>query len=284
MDKFKAGRVDSGGGYKMSGRIRTRDYRLYVGGYDLSNYLRNIGPLSSSFEEATDDTVLNTIKKTWPGRGIISPGTLNAIFDNTATVSIHAVLPTAGGVRNVMVPIGSRAAPAQGDSVFNGEFVQLAYTVPEDAGMIAATVPFGGTSKDTPTYNYAKAWGKLLHANGAETAANGAVGIDDLGEHTEYGGYMAYQVFTAAGTTTIQAALIVEAADTNTDAAFDSAGTLVTTGNISLGSGGVAVPTSGFVALAPGTHVHRYLRWQLALTGNCTSVTFALAFVRATHQ
>jgi hypothetical protein len=44
-----------------------------------------------------------------------------------------------------------------------------------------------------------------------------------------------------------------------------------------------ATPKFGIIELAKTATVGRYLRWQIAL-GTASSVTFALAFMRAYHE
>ena len=81
-----------------------------------------------------------------------------------------------------------------------------------------------------------------------------------------------YQVFAGDGTATIS----VEDATTNSDANF-AALTGATSGEIDF-----STPTAGIVAIGRTATVRRYLRWQISLN-TATTVTFALAFVRATY-
>ena len=68
---------------------------------------------------------------------------------------------------------------------------------------------------------------------------------------------------------------ITGAAATNADGSFTD---LLSTGTINLGSGGVFSRAHGFVALAYGAAVSRYVRWQISFT-LATSVTLLLVFV-----
>jgi hypothetical protein len=261
-----------------TGRTTTNWRRLYVNGIDLSAHMRNIGPLSQTYEEGIDDCVTRTIKGTWASRASISPGTLNALFDNTATTGSHIVLPSlvGGGDANVMVPIGIQGAPTAGDPVYMGAFPIQSYEAGESEKMVAATVKFG-SARGVTELDYSLPWGVLLHENSAATTDNAADGIGNpLGTSTLFGGYMAYHIFAAAGTTTMTATIRVDDGDT-AGGAFSS---LLTTGSLALGSGGTfSGPVSGYVALAKGATVKAFTRWQIAW-GNATSVTFALAFVR----
>lgn len=253
-----------------TGRTVTKHWRVYADGYDLSGYSRSIGPLGISFAEEGGDApaLTDAVKGVLPGQGTVMVGTLNAIFDNTATSGLHAVM-NAVDQRDIMVAMGIRAAPAQGDPIFVAQSEQTAY-VPEADGMMGVTIPFGAGSARATTMLFAKPFGVLLHAKGAETAVNSAVGVDDWGAQTTLGGYMMYHAFTSNGTATIK----VQDASTNSDGSF---GDLLSSGVIDPSSS----PLSGIVATATGATVKRYLRWQIVL-GTATTVTFALGFVRIT--
>ena len=247
-----------------------RHARVYVNGYDLSGYSRDIGPLAVEFDIETAAALTDEIKGGLPGQANINVGTLNAFLDNTATSGLHAVLSGATGTRNVMVPVGIRTAPAAGDPCFIAQVEQKNYMAPVDTsgGMVNASVEFGGFSAAPTTRLYQQAWGLLVHASGAETAANTGTGIDHPGAAaTTAGGFLMYQVFAANGTGTIS---IDDSADNSSFSALSGA----TTGSITLEAG-----LSGIVALGVTATVRRYLRWQFA-KGSATTCTFALAFVR----
>ena len=254
-----------------TGRTNTQKYsRVYVDGYDLSGYSRSIGPLSCTFEEGIDDAITLSVKQVWPGNAVISAGVLNGIYDNTATTGLHALMSGAGVKRNLMVPIGIQAVPANNDPVFCGQFLQGAYISGPDGNPVTVSIPFNQASALSANLQYAIPWGALLHANAAATAANTAAGLDQLAQSLK-GGWMMYQVFAAAGTGSKTATIKVQHADTNTDGSFAD---LLSSGEINCAAG-----VSGVVQLEPGTTVERYVRWQLALN-TATSVTFALAFMR----
>lgn len=259
-----------------TGPTVSKYWRKYIGGYDLSGYTSQIGPLACTFEEGAFAPQNADLKGTFLGQATnVSPGTLTGYFENVASGGLKAVLGTPGSARVVSVAVGIQAAPAAGDPVFCGEFEQLTYDV-GNGTPVPATVQFGNIAATFAAINYETPWGILLHANGAETGANSATGIDQLAQ-TAYGGYMVYHVLTAAGPGDQTATIKVQDADTNSDGSF---GDLLSSGVINCGSGGTAVPTSGVVALAKGATVKRYVRWQLAL-GTATSVTFVLTFVRS---
>src|SRR3990167_4069320 len=256
-----------------TGRTVNKFLKCYVDGYHMSGYTRSIGPLATTFAEQEDRVYGNELVAALPGPVTISIGTLSTVLDNTATSGPHplfSALGAAGAMRTVMVAIGTRAAPAEGDEVFAGEFEQLAYvTSPSDA-VLAVDIPFVSSGRQT-SFLYDNPWGKLLHSESAATAANTAVGIDNVMEaSTTYGGYMVYQVTAGDGTATIK----VQDAGTNLDGSFSD---LATSGEIDC-----ATVKYGIVALGRTATVQRYLRWQLTL-GLATTVTFALSFHRAYH-
>jgi hypothetical protein len=257
-----------------TGRTSLRNWRAYVDGYDLSGYTRSFGPLSCTFEEGVDDAITLMVKATMIGSATVSIGTLNGIFDNTATSGIHAVMKTVGVSRCIMFPCGIQSAPIDNDPVFVGKFTQLGYYAAPEELPVHISIPFGGTVDNAGNTAYARPWGTLLRAKAVRTSvsgANTAVGLDQLAE-TEKGGYMAYQVFAGNGTATLS---VEHSTTTNEDAEFSSL--------IDTGTGGsiknFSTPKAGIVQLPKDTTVGQFVRWQIAF-GSATTVTFALAFVR----
>ena len=253
----------------MAGRTVSRWARIYADGYDMSGYARQLSPLTWTFDEADLTAISDGAKGYLPAQANIDIGSISANLDNTATSGAHVVLSTPGVSRVVMIPIGIQAAPVQGDPVFAGSFQQSAYTAAEDGGAMTVSIDFDHQDNANPLL-YDKPWGWLLHANGAETAVNTAIGIDDYGAATACGGYMVYQVLAGNGTATFK----VQDAATNTNASFADL-TGATSGSIS-----AATPSAGIIQIGKTATVRRYLRWQIVL-GTATTVTFALSFVRA---
>lgn len=249
-----------------TGRTHIRFSRVYIDGYDMSGYSRSYGPLACTFDEGIDDAINKTVKGVMPGSANISMGTLNGLFDNTATSGLHVIMNGAGAARDVMIPIGIQAAPANNDPVFAGIFLQGAYQGDPGANPVTASIPFNSMDATATHLSYARPWGVLLHASLATTAANTATGLDQTAS-SALGGWMMYQVFAGNGT----AAIKVQHASTNIDGSFAD---LLSSGTIDCSS-----PTSGVVALAKTATVNRYVRWQIAL-GTATTVTFALSFHR----
>ena len=201
-----------------------------------------------------------------PGHAELAVGPLNSLLNHQTAAALHGVLSAPGATRQVMVPIGFRAAPAAGDPVYVGAFEQLTYNQVAGTSMVTATLDFAPSILSGLAYS--KPWGRLLKASGNVAAVNSAAGIDD-GAATAAGGFMAYQVFgyTTAGSVVIK---VQDSADNSTFADLSGA-------TVSLAH--TAIPAAGIVQLAVTATVRQYLRWQIVFTG-MTGVNFALAFVR----
>jgi hypothetical protein len=250
------------------GRTANRWTRIYIDGYDMSGYSRAIGPLMWTFDEADLTTLSDAVKGVLPAHATLGIGALNGVLDNTASSGLHVVLSAPGSKRTVMIPIGIRADPAQGDPVYMGEFEQQGYYLETPY----VNLPFDKTSLAAASLLYEKPWGWLLHAKGTEGTVNTALGIDDNGAASAFGGYMMYQVFAGNGTATVK----VQDAATNSNPSFaDLSG--ATSGSIDC-----STPKHGIVAIGRTATVRQFLRWQIVL-GTATSVTFALSFCRATY-
>ena len=260
-----------------TGRTKHKWWRVYADGYDLSGFSRNIGPLQLTYDEAELTADMgDTVKGYLPNNAQAGPGTLNAVFDNTATVGLHALSVTPNGtIRNLMVPIGIRGAPAQGDPCFGGQFTQTGYQVTNDGGAVTATLQFAGWAADASTLLYSTPWGILLHENVARLSgagANAADGFDNpTGGATTKGGFMIYQVLATSGaghTATISVDDGTSAADADMDPLAGC-----TTGSIAMpvGQCGVIVPTT--------LTIRQFLRFQIAF-GTATSLTWVCAFMR----
>jgi len=261
-----------------TGRIRSKDYRCYVNGYDLSGYSRTIGPLETTYDEA--DLTANmgdAVKGYLPNMAHVNVGTLNAVFDNTATVGLHALMATAGVAKTVLVPIGIRAAPVQGDPCFGGVFLDKAYQIADSGGAVTATIPFSGWAADNFTALTGMtdlAWGQLLHENVARTSVTG-VNISDgfdnpTGGATTKGGYFIYQVLASSGAGHT-ATLSVDDGTSAADADMDPLAGAEYAGVVTAGVHGI-VPAATLT-------IRQFLRFQIAF-GTATSVTWVCAFMR----
>lgn len=259
----------------MAGRTVNRWVRVYIDGYDMSGYSRTIGPLQTEFEEADLTAQMgDAVRGYLPNLCMMSPGTLNAIFDNTATTGLHVVASSVESERVITVAFGDKAAPAIGVPTYSGQFMQAGYQASEDGGAITATIPFGAW-EGASVIGYEKPWGNLLHTLSAATAANSSgSGVDQTGASSAKGGFMIYHVTTASAAGHTATIKVQHSADEVDGNYADLGG--CTTGVIDVGT----APISGIKATTTKTTtVNRYLRWQIVL-GTATSVTFALSFVR----
>lgn len=251
-----------------TGRTVSRWLRLWGNGYPLCGYTQTAGPLTHAFDEVNVTTVCDPMKGYLPGACNINMGTLVGVFDNTATSGLHVLANGANSVWDMLIAIGIRGEPAQGDPVFCGKFLQTSYQAQDAGGAVVANANFTSwDGNDRPAYD--EPWGVLLHASSAVTAVNSAVGVDG-GAATTAGGYMMVQVLAGNGTATIK----TQHAAVNNDGGFADLGGC-TTGSVSM-----ATPFAGiYNTTAVTTTVNQYLRWQIAL-GTATTVTFLLGFVR----
>lgn len=249
-----------------TGRTVSKFIRCYVDGYDVSGYARSVGTLVETYDEADATTYGDSVHGYLPNHAAVNLGTLNTVLDNSSGAS-HALLQSQAK-RTVAIAIGIQAAPAQGDPVFCGVFMQQAHTHELSDGIVTISAPFSGWAADAATLAYSKPWGVLLAPKAAYTAVNTAAGVDDRGAQTTSGGYMCYHLLSSNGTVNLK----VQDAATNTDVSFTD---LVTSGLIDAS----VTPQHGIVALSNTATVKRYLRWQLAF-GTATTATFVIAFVR----
>lgn len=253
----------------MAGRTVAKWARVYLSGYDMSGYSRSIGDLRHAHEEADTTAMSDLVKSALPGAATMSVGTLNGLFDTTATSGLHVIGSATNGSRQlVTVAIGDRAAPAQGDPAFTVIANQLGYQATLDGQTAAVTIPFsdGVAADGQGGLLYATPWGRLLNANVARTGANASSGVDGAAS-TSLGGVLVYHITAANGTATLS---VDDSADNSTFAAVSG----LTTGSITMAAG-----TWGAVALARNATIRRYTRWQLAL-GTATSVTFVAVLIR----
>ena len=251
-----------------TGRTVSKWLRLWGNGYPLCGYTQTVGPLVHSFDEVDVTTVCDSAKGYLPGMCSINMGTLVGVFDNTATSGLHALASGANSVWDMLIALGIRAEPAQGDPVFMGKFLQTSYQAAEAGGAVIANAKFTSwDANDRPTYN--QPWGVLLHASSAVTAVNSSTGVDG-GASSALGGYMMVQVLAGNGTATLK----VQHAAVNADGSFADLGGC-TTGVVSMATPFAQI----YNTTAVTTTVNQFTRWQIVL-GTATSVTFLLSFAR----
>jgi hypothetical protein len=168
--------------------------------------------------------------------------------------------------------MGANAAPVVGCPVFAHKFAQSEYKA-NGEGIIGVNVNFANAAYSGPT-NYPP-FGLLLHASGAETAANTGLATIDNGAESTAGGVFAYQLLSSDGTCTLS----VDDAEANTVNGDFSALSGATSGSITA----AVSPKSGFIQLATTATVRRYLRFQFA-KGTCNTATFVTAFIRGEYR
>jgi hypothetical protein len=253
-----------------TGRTVIRFLRAYYDGYDVSGFARSVGPLENTFAEVDVTGIVDPLTGALPGHVQNNVGTLAANFDNTAISGILAVGDAGKGApHTLLIPIGIRAAPAIGDPAFMGRFLQKDFTGAVDAaGGVVVSMPFSGWSAPDEI-QYANPWGTLTHAMTAETAVNsGNAGVDG-GAQTLFGGYAVFQLLAYTGGT--GPVLKVQHSVDQLNADYSD---LISSGVLT------PAPAAAVVALALGTTVKEFTRWQVVLNG-ATSVTFAIGFVRS---
>lgn len=260
------------------GRTVPKWWRVYVDGFDWSGWSRTIGPLEIAYDEVDCTAMSDQVKGYLPNHPQVNCGTLNAILD---TNQLNPQSYYTGIKRNIMVPIGVRAAPADGDPCFAGQFTTTTPQSSEDGGMVTYNIGFSGWAADATTLQYPQPWGILLHANAVRleaTGVNTAAGFLNYSSMatTTQGGYFAWQVFAGDGTATLS---VQDSDDWDDPADYDI--TVATSGVINC-----AVPHGGIVAANTLT-IREGLRWQIdfdAGGGTATTVTFACAFMRLYNQ
>ena len=242
--------------------------RIYIDGYDMSGYTRSVGNLEWGFNANSVITLTDEVTGAYPGQCSIGIGDVNTVMDNTATTGPHAVFASdSDAVRDVMIPVGIRAVPAEGDPVFCAQVAQNSYNTNVADEVITVNIDLGTWDERGDSKAYPYPWGHLIHANGAETGVNTGTYDYAVDAATTKGGYMMYQVFPeSTGTCTFKI-------QDSTGGAWSD---LVSSGVLTL------TETTGQSAIVPlgctGT-VNKNLRWQIDL-GTAMTATFALAFVR----
>lgn len=258
------------------GRTTWRWARLYMDGSRIASYASKFGPMGTEFEEVSSVTMADAVQGMLLGQAKIPEPVLNGVFDND-TAGLFVLASPGSSLRQLMVAIGQNAEPAAGDRIWTAQLNQKTYTAAPAGGAVVANVGFSGWDAAATTLLYAEPWGTLLHADGAEMAANTAVGIDDWvgptaqpsATSTAKGGLFVYQVFSGNGTATLS----VEDAAANTNPSF------VALSGATSGSINCAVASGGMIALGNTATVRRYLRFQIAF-GTATTVTFASGLLR----
>jgi len=257
------------------GRTNNKWIRPYLNGYRAGAYAVSVGNLGFKCEVSAETTYTDGCKNAIPGRADITADALNAVLAPSAAIGLHEQCNSGLGTFDYMVAYGIQAEPVAGNPIFAWRFDQAGYQGNPGTGFVMATIDLYttfGSGNPAVLGGYSSPWGWLVHADGAETGANTAAGIDDYGAGVlpDRGGVFFWQLFSSNGTVTLS----LEEASTNTNVNF-SALTGATSGSITA----AVTPKSGQVALAANAVVKRYIRWQLAF-GDADTATFALGWHR----
>lgn len=247
-------------------RTHLKHWRAYVNGVDVSGTARSIGALTWAFGAEPDTALTDGCKNILIGQGEIKADALNAFLENDAA---QLFVNQAQTTRNVMFAMGANAAPVAGNPIFAWKFEDVGYKADQGSGFVSATLPFGDSSYAS-TLTYKRPWGFLLHANATRTAVNSSTGLDDNAASSALGGIFIYHLHSSNGTVTLKA----QDAATNADGSFADI-TGATSGSVDAS----VTPKHDMIALALGSTVRRYTRWQLAF-GTATTATFTLGFIR----
>jgi len=249
-------------------RSNSKYLRIYLNGYDVSGEVNNAGtfgfetdaPMVAAYSDAIKNSVLGNIHTTL--------GTVNSFLSPSAAIGYHELMDSANLVSDVLLAMGANAVPAVGCPVFAEKFQQTGYSASGE-GVVGASTTFVGAAATCPK-GYSP-FGLLLHANGAETAANTAIGTIDNGAASAAGGVFVYHLLSSDGTVTLS----VDDSATNLNNAAFAALSGATSGELDA----TTTPASGFISLGHTATVRQYLRWQLAL-GTANTATFVTAFIR----
>jgi len=138
--------------------VGTKYTRIYVDGYDMSGYTRSVGALTHGFDHNDVIALDDAITGAYPGQCTIGVGDINGILDNTANVGMHAKFTGSDAVRDVMVALGIRAAPAEGDPVFCAQVSQNSYQANVEDGVMPVNMSLGSWDErgDTKAYRCRK--------------------------------------------------------------------------------------------------------------------------------
>ena len=117
------------------GRTVSKFTRMYVDGYDLSGYSRSAPVMQWGFQPSRWMSIVDEAMGALPGQASIGLGTYNGILDNTDG-GMHSALKDSDTVRDVMIPIGDRAAPVAGNPCFCAQVTQNSYKAQPSGGMI----------------------------------------------------------------------------------------------------------------------------------------------------
>lgn len=253
-----------------TGRTVSKYTRLYGGtaafGLDLSADTTAFGEIGLDADFTENAAYSWEVKGGILGSITQTLGPINQVINSDGTTLAHDRLAGAQGTTiTLLLALGIRQAPTYGTDIVAGEWELKSYVRDDTDGMVTATIQL---AKKAGVVNYPRFFGKLLHALGAETAANtGTTVVVNNGAASAAGGYFVYCLTAVdAGTATLS---VDESADGTTYTALTGAT-----------SGALAAPAAGIVHLATDAAVKQYLRFQVALAGGASTATFVSGFIR----
>jgi len=253
-----------------TGRTLVKWLRMYVDGYDLSGYGRSVGPLSWSFDDVDMTAPMSDAAKGYlPSSIHISPGTYNGVLQSTTDSGVEiSRIQSTGTSRDIMIPVGIRAAPAAGDPVFCCKSTHNGFQVVEDGGAMTVNGIFGEWDvSDLVTYPVP--WGLLQEPYTTDTITTTGAALTYPGGIATAGGYMAYQIFAGGtGTWTIK---ITDCSSAGGSYA-DVEGLTVTVD--------ASVPAAGIVQTTATTTAIDVYTKSVATEDVAGTLIFALALVR----
>jgi len=248
-------------------RTVNKHTRLYIDGYDMSGFGRELGQTGIEYGEHDLTTWTDTVIGYLRGHPGVNIESYNSVFDDVAD-GAHDILSQDTSHRTVLAAFGMNGAPVQGDPAFGAILTQKSYQGVL-SGAVLSSITFSGAHASQIALGYAGGWGQLLHPAAARGGVNAADGFDcnEADESTD-GGLFVYQVLDGDGTATLSVQ----------DAAAIGGAYAALVGATS-GVIDCAVPRAAIIAIGRTATVRRFLRWQIVL-GTATTVTFASAFIR----
>jgi hypothetical protein len=191
-------------------------------------------------------------------------GVLQATIDSGMELS---AIQTAGVQRDIMIPIGIRAAPAAGDPCYCCKATHSGFTVMEDGGAMMVNATFGSWDA-SDTVIYPIPWGQIIVAKSTITVTTTSAAV--LGTSCT-GGYMMYQVFSgSSGRWTIK---LQDSVDDNVYADIEGLTVMIAD---------ASSPTAGIVQTTATTNtVDNYIKCVMT-EDSAGTIILAVALVRDT--
>jgi len=256
-------------------RTNNKWIRPYLNGYRIGGWAANVGNVGYKCDVQPEHAYTDAVKNSVAGFAEIAVDPINTILAPDVATGVFELCNSGLGTYDYMIAYGAPGEPITGNPMFAWRFEQAGYEADPGSGFVMANIALSTTfvtNNPAVLGGYGSPWGVLAHADGAETAANTAIGIDDWGAVTlpNRGGLFFWHLFSSDGTVTLS----LEEASTNSNGSFGALSG-ATSGSITA----AVLPKSGQVALSNTAAVKRYIRWQMA-KGTASTATFALGWIR----